>query len=80
MKKIIFYIVLVISFLGILLFSFGIINTMVSLKYETNNSTDCISNITSVDLCAAIFNLKILTITFGAVFIGLLIFRKKFIK
>jgi len=40
---------------------FGILNTMVSVKYETNNPGDCISNISGKDLCQIISNLKIVS-------------------
>ena len=54
MKRVIYYIVLTISGLGIPLFAYGIINTMVSLKYETENPTDCISSISGQNLCLTI--------------------------
>jgi ABC-type Mn2+/Zn2+ transport system permease subunit len=77
LKRVNYYIVLIISGLGIPLFAFGIINTMVSLKYETVDPTDCISSITGQDLCLTINVLKGLILVFAIIIISLLIFRKR---
>jgi hypothetical protein len=39
--------------------NFGILNTLVSLKYETEIPGGCISGITGTDLCAVIRYMKI---------------------
>jgi len=55
-------------------------NSMVSLKYETNELTDCISLVSGIDLCKAIRTFHILAILCGLTFIGLLIYRKQILK
>lgn len=62
------------------LFYFGIINTQVSLKYETNNPGDCISQITKRDLCQDIKQNKILIVADLFLIAVLLIFRRKIIR
>jgi hypothetical protein len=79
-KKIAFYVLIGLSILGILVFTFGIINTMVSLKYETNNPTDCISLVNGDDLCFAVKVLKGLVITCFVTLILLIVFRRQFLK
>jgi hypothetical protein len=54
-------------FLTALINGFGIINTMVSLKYETEAPGQCLSSVTGHDLCAALQRCKMLAL--GA-FIG----------
>ncbi|RZJ64608.1 MAG: hypothetical protein EOO47_26855 [Flavobacterium sp.] len=77
-KKIIFYVLLGLSIFGIPVFAFGIINTMVSQKYETDNLTDCISRVTGQDLCFAIQMLQVLIVVCIATIILLMFFRKRF--
>lgn len=77
LKKIFYYIALIISGLGIPLFAFGIINTMVSLKYETENPTDCISSVTGQDLCLTINVFKGLILILVIIIILLIAFRKR---
>jgi ABC-type Mn2+/Zn2+ transport system permease subunit len=76
-KKIIFYTLIGLSVLGIPVFTFGIINTMVSLKYETKNPTDCVSLVTGQDLCLTIQVLKTLIVACIASIVLLIIFRKR---
>jgi len=76
-KEIIFYSLIGLSTLGILVFAFGILNTMVSLKYETDSPTDCISLVTGQDLCLTIKVLKGLIIVCIAIIVLLLIFRNQ---
>jgi hypothetical protein len=80
MKKTIYNIILTLSIFGIPFFIFGIINTMVSLKYETENSTDCISSVTDQDLCSAINVLKGLVLICVFLIVGLLTFRKQILR
>jgi len=80
LRKNIYNIILVLTFIAIILFAFGILNTMVSLKYETDGLNDCISKITGINLCQTINYMKGLTFFFGVSFIGLLYYRKKIIK
>jgi len=79
-KRIIFYILIGLSILGIPVFSFGIINTMVSLKYETENPTDCISLVTGQDLCMTVQILKTLVFVCIVTIILLLVFRKRILS
>ena len=53
MKKVVFFIILCFSILGIPFFYFAKLNTGVSLKHETEPG-DCISNISGIDLCKQI--------------------------
>lgn len=77
-KKTLFSFLIGLSILGIPVFIFGIINTMVSLKYETDDPSDCISIVTGQDLCFAISMFKVLIITSVAAIILLLVFKKRF--
>jgi hypothetical protein len=72
--------ILILLFLGIPLFEFMVLNSKVSLKYETNELNECLSEISGIDLCQAIRNFHILAIICGLTFIVLLIFRRKIIK
>jgi len=66
--------------IGILLFEFMALNSMVSLKYETNELTDCISLVSGIDLCKAIKIYQILASLCGLTFLGLFIYRKRILK
>lgn len=76
-RKIIFYVLIGLSILGIPVFAFGTINTMVSLKYETDNPTDCISLVTGQDLCLTIQVFKGLIIACILAIVILAVFRKR---
>ena len=80
MRKTIYIITLILSIIGIPLFEFMAFNSMVSLKYETRELTDCISLVSGIDLCNAIRTFHILAILCGLTFIGLLIYRKRILK
>lgn len=54
-------------FLAALLNGFGIINTMVSFKYETEAPGQCVSSVSGNDLCATLQRCKLFAV--GA-FIG----------
>jgi len=79
-KQIIFFILIGLSVIGIPVFTFGIINTMVSRKYETNDMADCISLVTGQDLCLIIVVLKGLIIVCITIIILLVVFKKRFFK
>jgi hypothetical protein len=79
-RKIIFNVLLGLSTLGILVFVFGIINTNVSLKYETDSPKDCISLVSGQDLCFTIQILEGLVLACLVTIIILLIFRKRILK
>ena len=53
---------------------------MVSLKYETNELTDCISLVSGINLCKAIKIFHLLAFFLGLSFLGLLVFRKRILK
>ena len=53
---------------------------MVSLKYETENITDCISLVSGENLCITIRNLKISFIICLIVLIFLLYFKKRILE
>ncbi len=79
-RKIIFFSLIVISVLGILVTPFGIVNTMVSLKYETESIQDCVSNVSGENLCNTIRNLKIAFIISVLLLISLIYFKNKILK
>ncbi len=78
--KLIYYFFFAISIIGILVSPYGILNTMVSLKYETENVQDCISNVSGENLCNTIRNLKIIFIFCLLLLVCLIYFRKKILK
>ena len=80
MRKVVYYILFCTFIVGIPLFTFGIINTMVSITYETVNPGDCISCVNGTDLC---FTIKILKVLIAICVIGLLyliVFKKRLLK
>ncbi|WP_231874723.1 hypothetical protein, partial [Polaribacter atrinae] len=79
-EKTIYIITLILSIIGIPLFEFMAFNSMVSLKYETRELTECISLVSGIDLCNAIRTFHILAILCGLTFITLLIYRKRILK
>ena len=79
-RKAIFYLLLILSIIGLILCPLGVIDTMVSLKYETENLTDCISLVSGEKLCITIRNLKISFIICLIVLIFLLYFKKRILK
>ena len=78
--KLIYFSLVVISILGILVAPYGIVNTMVSLKYETENIQDCVSNVSGENLCDTIRNLKIIFVFCLLLLVCLIYFRKKILK
>jgi hypothetical protein len=79
MRKLIYKLLLTISIIGIPLFFYGILNTMISIKYETNDTGDCIG-IHGQDLCLTIAVFKWLIVACIISIILLLTFRKKFLN
>ena len=79
-RKFVYFLLVTISVLGILISPYGIINMMVSLKYETENIQDCISNVSGENLCNTIINLKIVFVIFVLLLAGLIHFRKKILR
>ncbi len=80
MRKIVYFLLITISILGTLVLPYGIVNTMVSLKYETENIEDCVSNVSGENLCNTIRNLKIVFVWFVSLLIFSIYFRKKILK
>ena len=76
LKKTTFYILVILSILGVILFGFGILNTMVSFKYETENG-ECISNCDGTNLCFQMSYCIAIAILSFVLFILLLMFRRK---
>lgn len=80
MPRLLYNIIVFLFIIGIPFFAFCIVNTGVSLKYETNDNGECISNITGQNLCLAI---NIFTSALILCFVGLIsfaIFRKRIVK
>lgn len=79
--KLKYYIILIITLI-ILAFivGFGIINTMVSLKYETNVLNECISVISGDNLCKSLKTIKYLFYMDLGLILVLFLFRQRIIK
>lgn len=80
LRKTLFYIILTLAILTIPVLFYGIVNTMVSLKYETENLNDCISLVTGQNLCLTINIMKAIIALCILIIIGLLKFRKRLLK
>ena len=63
-------ILIVLSTLASLLCGLGIVNTMVSLKYETSTN-DCVSDITGTNLCQALWLWRVGAVVAGLLTVGL---------
>ena len=73
-------IILALLLLATLLNGFGIFNTMVSMKNELANPTDCISTVTGSDLCKILKAMKLLTTVFGIVFLLFALIQKRIVR
>lgn len=71
---------IVVLFVASLVFAFGVVNTMVSLKYETNSPNECISTVTGTNLCESIKFDKIAALTLFLLTIVVLNYRVLFLK
>lgn len=80
MRKTVYNAIISLLILVILVSVFGVINTQVSLKYETENPKDCISIITGRDLCLWIKSFKIVIIVCLILTSGLISVRYKIVK
>ena len=63
-----------------LIFPYAIVNTMVSLKYETNSPGDCISLVDGRNLCVVIKTLEIAEIILVICLISMIVFRTKILS
>ena len=79
-RKIIFYTILTLLTILIPILLFALVNTMVSIKYETENFGDCISLVTDQDLCLTVNIIKGLILTDILIIISLIVFRKRILK
>ncbi|PZU84719.1 MAG: hypothetical protein DI529_10910 [Chryseobacterium sp.] len=80
MRKTMYNTIISLLILIILVSVIGIINTQVSLKYETGSSKECISIVTGRDLCLWIKSLKIIIIVCLILTSGMISFRYKIIR
>lgn len=80
LRKTTYIVALILLIIGIPLFEFMAFNSMVSLKYETRELTDCISLVSGNNLCRAIKTFHDLAIVCTLTFIGLLIYRQRILK
>ncbi|WP_313270325.1 hypothetical protein [Epilithonimonas vandammei] len=62
MRRAVYHTIISILILVILVSVIGVVNTYVSLKYETGNPKDCISVVTGRDLCLWMETQKIIII------------------
>jgi hypothetical protein len=70
-------ITLIALLIGVLFFEFQAVNSMVSLRYETDGPDDCISVITGIDLCLSVKTFHFLAILCGGLFLVVLIVKQK---
>jgi hypothetical protein len=77
LKRTAYYIILMMAVTGIFLFPYGILNTIVSLKYETDKASDCISVISGDNLCESIRNMKVYFIISVILTAILIIFKRR---
>lgn len=76
-----YYIIIIVSLiLTSLIIGFGIINTMVSLKYETDSLNECFSKISGSNLCNFVETSKYVLYTILVLIMILIIFQKKIVK
>ena len=80
MRKSVYQIIISLLILVILASVIGIVNTQVSLRYETDNPKECISKITGKDLCEFIKTSKIIVIICLILTSGMISFRYKLVK
>ena len=78
-KKITFFVTLLVSFVGLWISAYAVVNTEVSLKYETHED-DCLSLITGRDLCLESIIFQSLAVLSIAVIVLLIVFRKWYFK
>ncbi len=79
-KRIFYYSFFTIAIISCLLNGWGIINTMVSLKYETTFENTCISTVTGDNLCNQLMECEIISLVSLIVSIGMIAFKMKIIK
>ena len=80
MRRAVYHAIISILILVILVSVIGVVNTYVSLKYETGNPKDCISVVTGRDLCLWMKTQKIIIIACLIVVTGMVSFRNKLVK
>lgn len=80
MRKSVYQTIISVLILVIFASVIAIVNTEVSLKYETDNPKECISKITGKDLCEFIKIFKIIVIGCLILTSGMISFRYKIIK
>ena len=80
MRRTVYNTIISILILVILVSVFGVVNTYVSLKYETGNPKDCISVVTGRDLCLWMKTQKIIIIACLILVTGMVSFRNKLVK
>lgn len=80
MRKSMYQTIISLLILVILVYVIAIVNTEISLKYETDNPKECISKITGKDLCEFIKTSKIVVIVCLILVSGMISFRYKLIR
>ena len=80
MKRVLYYALLTVLTLSIPLWMFAIVNTYVSIKYETGDGNGCISSISGENLCLTIWIFRGLIFLCIISIIALLYFRKRILK
>jgi len=73
-------ILIIVLFIIAFLFGLAMVNTMVSLKYETNFDNECVSTISGDNLCNSLKITKYIFYIDLAVIYLLLLFQEKIIK
>jgi hypothetical protein len=77
-SEFVFFILLGLSILALPILGWAIIDTQVSIKYELDKPSDCVSSVTSIDLCSRLQTLESLVVISILTIVVLLIFRKWF--
>ena len=80
MKKVFYYSLLLFLILSIPVLLFGIVNSMASLKYETENVNDCISLTSGQNLCRTIKIIEGLIVMCIGGLIALVALRESIVK
>jgi hypothetical protein len=80
MSKSFYYFLLILLFVGIIVLTYCLVNTSVSLKYETAGGDDCISLANGKNLCSIIKSLRALLIVSVLGLLTLLVFKNKILK
>jgi hypothetical protein len=75
-----FRVIIIVLILSALFFGFQIINLQVSLKYEVDDPSNCISKRTGINLCQAIEIVKGISILSAIMVCVLMFYKRKIVR